>query len=199
MLTLVRHGRTVANAGGRLQGRVDHGLDDVGRLQAAAAAEALTGSSVETIVSSPLVRARQTAEIIGSTLGVEVVIDERFIELDYGDFDDQPLSSVSAETWARWRTDPEFAPPGGERLVDLNRRVWDGLDQWSATARREHMVIVSHVSPMKASVAWALGVADELSWRMQVAQAAMCRIEFRGERPALTAFNDVSHLAALGS
>lgn len=197
MLTLVRHGRTVANAGGRLQGRVDHPLDDLGHRQAEAAASSLVDAAVGVVVASPLRRAVETAEKIASATGSELRIDDRFIELDYGEFDDQPLASVSPETWARWRTDPEFAPPGGERLADLNRRVWAGLDDLAPIAREQHVVMVSHVSPMKSAVAWALGVEHELSWNLHVAQAAMCRIQFRGPRTALTSFNDVSHLEGI--
>ncbi len=195
MLTLVRHGRTVANAGGLLQGRVDHPLDDLGRRQAAAVAASLV--DVDVVVSSPLARARATAEAIASTHGIDVHVDERFIELDYGDYDQRPLSSIPASTWAEWQADPEFAPPGGERLLDLRQRVWPALESWAPTAQDQHLVVVSHVSPMKAAVQWALGVDTEISWRMQLATASICRIEFRGTRPSLTLFNDIHHLDGL--
>ena len=95
LLTLVRHGRTEANAANLLQGRVDNDLDHVGRAQAAALGPALARiAAVDRIVASPLVRARRTAEAIATHLSIaEVEIDERWIELDYGDWDGKPMSA----------------------------------------------------------------------------------------------------------
>ncbi len=85
VLVLVRHGRTAANAQGLLQGRLDLPLDELGHAQAAELAKALGRPS--RVVSSPLRRSRQTAE----ALGVEVELDERWTELDYGDLDGLPV------------------------------------------------------------------------------------------------------------
>ncbi len=87
-LTLLRHGRTTANAGGLLQGRVDHALDETGRAQAAAAAAVI--GAVDRVISSPLLRARQTAEAFGLT----PEIDDRWIELDYGEWDGRPIADL---------------------------------------------------------------------------------------------------------
>ncbi len=70
---------------------------------------------VDRVVASPLLRTRQTA----AAFGAAVEIDDRFIELDYGEYDGLPLADVPAELWDRWRTDSDFAPPGGESLVAL--------------------------------------------------------------------------------
>ena len=75
------------------------------------------------VLSSPLQRARDTAAAIAAAHGLAVEIDERLIELDYGDWDGLPLTDVPADDWAAWRRDPEFAPPGGERLADVTARV----------------------------------------------------------------------------
>src|SRR5262245_21333218 len=105
MLTVVRHGRTTANASGLLLGRADPDLDDVGRAQAealAATLAALADAEADLVLrSSPLRRARQTAEAIASALGDRpVVVDDRWVELDYGAYDGEPVSSVPAEVWA---------------------------------------------------------------------------------------------------
>ena len=191
MLIVVRHGQTEANAAGRLLGRSDISLTDLGRQQAARVAAALQQLDIAQVVSSPLRRARETAE----ALGLEITIDERWIELDYGEFEGRAISGVPAEDWARWRRDLDFAPPGGESLADLGRRVRAACDDLEPLARERDVVVVSHVSPVKAAMAWALGVSDEVSWRSYVAVASIMRIGFGGSGPSLRSFNEVAHLA----
>ena len=74
-------------------------------------------------MSSPLGRCRQTAARVAEAVGVPVEVDERWIELDYGELDGRPTSEVPAETWAAWRADLEWGPPGGESIAALGRRV----------------------------------------------------------------------------
>lgn len=188
MLILLRHGQTPANASGLLQGRVDNHLDETGRAQAAAAAA--TFSHPLRVISSPLERARQTAE----AFGLPVEVDERWIELDYGAWDERPVRDVAPEEWAAWRSDAGFRPPGGESLVELQARVEGAIAAVAEEAARGDVVVVTHVSPMKAAVAWALGVGVETTWRMHVSQASITRIRTGGPGPALTSFNEVWHL-----
>lgn len=191
MLILLRHGRTEANAGGLLQGRIDPALDELGERQAMAAAAAI--GPVDRVIASPLRRARQTA----AAFDTPVEIDERFIELDYGEWEAKPVKDVSAATWAQWRSDLDFRPPGGETLNELGERVRTGLADLAAEAMHQDIVVVSHVSPIKASVAWALGSGDETTWRLYLAQASICRIATTVDSARLMEFNVTSHLAAL--
>ena len=195
MLILVRHGRTTANANGLLQGRVDNPLDEVGQAQAAAIAASL--GRPDAVISSPLARARQTAAAFAAAFGVDAEIDDRWTEMDYGTWDEVPVRSVAAADWARWRADVRFAPPGGESLVELQRRVDDALASLVERAASQDVVVVCHVSPIKAAVGWALGVGPETSWRMNVAQASIHRIRTGPPGTALLGFNDVNHLASL--
>ena len=117
MLILVRHGRTALNAAGKLQGRIDEPLDEVGEAQAVAVA-AFVGS-VDELISSPLLRAQQTAR----AFGLPFEIDERWIELAYGIYEGMPHADVPSEVWDHWRVDPGFVPEGGESLRALDRRV----------------------------------------------------------------------------
>jgi len=200
MLHLLRHGRTAANAGGLLLGRLDPLLDPAGEQQAAAAAARLATSvtSPVRLVSSPLVRCRATAALVAGALGgVEVETDERWLELDYGELDGVALSEVPSATWSTWRADIAWAPPGGESLLDLGRRVRSACEELQAFAADHDVVVVTHVSPVKAAVAWALGVGDEITWRLYVAPGSLTRIAVRGELASLHAFNDVSHLASI--
>jgi broad specificity phosphatase PhoE len=191
VLILVRHGRTDVNRERRLLGRVDVDLDEVGRRQAEALAAHV--GPVDRIVASPLRRAQQTA----AAWGVPVDTDERFVELDYGDLDGVPLADVGSGTWAAWRADLDFAPPGGESIAELGTRVREACDDLRRDAAAGDVVVVSHVSPIKAAVAWALGVGDEIAWRTFVAPASVTRIGFSEGRPSLRSFNDCHHLDAI--
>jgi broad specificity phosphatase PhoE len=199
MLVLARHGRTEANARGVLLGRADPALDDEGVRQAACLGTGLAGLDVVRVVSSPLGRCRASAEVIAAALRaagleVDVEVDDRWIELDYGVLDGVPLADVPAESWARWRADVSWAPEGGESLAGLGERVRAACDDLVADATDADVVVVSHVSPIKAAVAWALGVGDEVAWRMWVAPAAITRIGVAAGRPSLRSFNELGHL-----
>ena len=193
MLIVVRHGQTEANAAGQLLGRTDVALTERGRAQAARVAVELASLPVARVVSSPLVRARETAEAIG----LPVEVDDRWIELDYGEFEGRPFSDVPAEEWARWRQDLEYTPPGGESIASLGRRVRAACEDLAADAQERDVVVVTHVSPVKAAMAWALGVSDATSWRSYVAVASIMRIGFGAAGPSLRSFNEVGHLGAV--
>lgn len=172
---------------------------------------------VAEIVSSPLLRARETADVVSSQLrpdesspdesspdasraAVSMVVDDGWAELSYGDWEDRPVADVAAADWNAWRADAHFAPPGGESLMALTERVWLACERAARAARDGDTVVVcSHVSPIKAAVAWALGVDDleaavALSWRMHVDQAQMTWVGFRRGEPVLWSFNSTEHL-----
>jgi broad specificity phosphatase PhoE len=190
-LLLVRHGETEANAARLLLGRAESPLTERGRAQAASLGPLL--GSVARLVSSPLERARETAEALG--LGLPVEVDERWIEVDYGAYDGQALSDVPAEVWRRWRTDPHFRPPsGGESLAEMGTRVRAACQELfardGAGARGAgDVVVVSHVSPIKAAVAWALGADDTLAWRLYLATASVTEIGWSAGTPLLQRYN----------
>ena len=192
MIVLVRHGRTQANAEGRLIGRTDLDLDELGARQAQAVADVI--GPVDRVIASPLVRTRSTAKFLGH----EVEIDERWIELDYGDWDGRPVADIGAVHWDRWRGDLDFAPPGGESLRSLGNRVREACADLATAAVDETVVVVTHVSPLKAAVAWALGVGDDVSWRCFVAPASITRVRLTLAGPTLVSFNEAGHLAGVG-
>jgi broad specificity phosphatase PhoE len=192
VLILVRHGRTGLNAAGCLVGRLDPPLDEVGLAQAAAIGEALKG--IDRVVSSPLLRTRQTAEYIG----VPVEIDDRWIEVDYGDYDGVALGSPqSASLWEHWRADTSFAPPGGESLDHMSERVVAAVEELLIAAATTDIAVVSHVSPIKVGVAWALGAGAETAWRSHLDQASISRIASTARGPVLRSFNETWHLAGV--
>jgi broad specificity phosphatase PhoE len=192
LLILVRHGESTGNAAGLLLGRIDAPLTERGLAQAQMLGSSLSG--VTRVISSPLARARDTAAALD--LGLPIEIDDRWVELDYGEFDGQPLGSVPSEVWQRWRSDPHYRPPGGETLAEAGVRVRSACEDLfaggeSAEARAGNIVVVSHVSPIKAAVCWAMGLGDEGSWRLYLATASITRIAWgAGATPVLQRFNE---------
>jgi broad specificity phosphatase PhoE len=197
VIVLVRHGRTAANAGGLLLGRLDPPLDELGARQAKATSVGVGELRDPRVVSSPLLRTRQSAEEIAARLGVAVEVDERWIEIDYGDWDGRPLAEVPAATWRAWRADLDLRPPGGETIAELGTRVRGAVADLVAEAAGRDVVVVSHVSPIKAAVAWALGVGDEVSWRLFLGPASITRIGVSTRGVNLVSFNETAHLLGL--
>jgi broad specificity phosphatase PhoE len=193
VLVLVRHGRTAANASGLLLGHLDPPLDELGQEQAALVGKTL--GPVAKVVSSPLARARDTAAQIDAPL----VIDKRWIELDYGEYDGMPLGQVPAELWNAWRADTGYSPPGGESFQALAGRVSEACHELVAEAADHDIVVVSHVSPIKAAVAWVLGVDVSISWRMHLQPASITCVGVGRFGPVLRNFNVTSHLDQLGA
>jgi len=191
MLVLLRHGESTANAAGLLLGRTDAPLTPKGERQAAALSGLL--GPVVRVVSSPLARARDTAAAL--SLGLPVDVDDRWIEVDYGEHEGRPLGEVPAEIWQRWRTDPTFRPEAGETLAEVGVRVALACDELFATdgagARDPagDVVVVSHVSPIKAAVAWALGATDGLAWRLFLSTGSLTRIGWGAAGPLLHVYN----------
>jgi broad specificity phosphatase PhoE len=189
VLILVRHGRTAANAKGVLNGRNDVPLDEVGERQAKAVANSI--GRIDRMIVSPLRRAQQTAE----AFGVPFETDERWIEIDYGEFEGKPFGELPPGTWDHWRQDSSFTPPGGESLDALDARVRGACEELLEEVKSRDVVVVSHVSPIKSAVLWGLGATVGLSFRCHLDHASVCRV---GSSPSgsltLVSFNDTGHL-----
>jgi broad specificity phosphatase PhoE len=150
---------------------------------------------VTRVVTSPLRRARETAATFGARVPVDV--DDRWTELDYGEFEGRPFGEVPNETWHRWRHDEMYAPPGGESLAALGMRVRDACEHLAGEASEADIAVVSHVSPIKAAIAWALGVHDTVAWRMFLDVAAISRVAIGPQGPSLRSYNETHHLSSV--
>ena len=192
MIHLVRHGQTSANRDGLLVGRIDPPLTDLGMQQAERLGEALAASGAVRVVASPLARTRETASAIAARLGIEVELDDRALEMDYGSWDGTPLAEVPIDAWRAWRSDVDFRPPGGESLRDVGARV--GRLMGDLLVDDAPVIVVTHVSPIKAALTWALDASDLLAWRMLVEVASISRIGLRQGAPVMLGFNDTAHL-----
>jgi broad specificity phosphatase PhoE len=124
---LARHGETAYNHEGRFQGQQAVPLNDTGRAQAAELAERAAGYDFAALWCSPLLRARETAEIVAARIGLEPKEDARLMETDAGDWTDRSFTDVRAEAPALFdafaAADPAFAFPGGESFAEQEVRV----------------------------------------------------------------------------
>jgi broad specificity phosphatase PhoE len=190
VIVFARHGETAPNRDGLILGRADPGLTDEGRRQAARLAGLLSREEPVTVLTSPLLRARETADVIAAACGLEAETDERLVEIDWGTWEGRPVEGIASAEMERLRADAGTAPEG-ESLAALGRRVQgfcaDCLD------RDGLVVAVTHVSPIKAAVAWTLGAPDAAAFRMFVALASVTRVA-RSRGPILLSFNETAHL-----
>ncbi len=146
-LHLVRHGESTHNAEGRIQGHSDTALSELGRRQGEAAAAALAALPVDAIFSSPLRRARETAEAIAERQGKLVQTDRRLMELNVGMFQDRLRSELAEECpveFSRWLSgDDDYVIPGGESRHQLLDRATAAIGEIVAAGHRE-VVVVTH-------------------------------------------------------
>lgn len=201
---LIRHGRTTANAGGILAGWTPGvGLDEVGRSQALTVGAALRGVRPALVVSSPLQRCLETAEIIRGEAWpeLEAVIDERVAECRYGAWTGRSLKELGGEPM--WRTvqhQPSAArfPDGdhfpGESVAAMSARLLDAVRDHDARVEAEHgahavWVLVSHGDPIKAVLADAGGAHLDAFQRYIVSPASVSAVMYTPERPFVLASN----------
>jgi probable phosphoglycerate mutase len=150
-VTLVRHGQTASSARMAYSGRADIPLTDVGREQAQQVARRLADAGVDAVISSPLIRARDTAQAIAAATGAALRVDERLTEVDYGPFEGLDRAAARERIGApfdAWRADPFGAPvPGMEPLPDALGRARAATAD--ALAAHAHPVIVAHQGTLR--------------------------------------------------
>lgn len=150
---MLRHGATDWNLQGRCQGSSDRRLNELGVRQAEQIASQLSGRTVHGVYSSSLQRARHTAQLVSRPHDLPVLIEDDVRELDHGELEGLTFTEIKerySEFLARWRSAPALLQvPGGERLVDVAERAWNGLTR---IARRhgadETVIVVSHNFPI---------------------------------------------------
>jgi broad specificity phosphatase PhoE len=145
-----------------------------------------------------MLRARQTAEPVASALGVPLTIHDGLIEADFGVWDGLTFAEASdrdPELHARWLTDTSVAPPGGESMDAVQRRVRRARDQLIAEYGAATLVVVSHVTPIKSLLRMALDAGPLLLHRLHLDVASLSAAEFYPDGPALVRLvNDTSYL-----
>ena len=196
---LLRHGATELSAERRFSGRDDIALTKEGIKQAGLAARRLAaGPGVDVIVTSPLQRARRTAEAVAEATGAPMIVDDDLAEADFGQW--QGLSFAEAsQRWpdelAAWLASPDAAPPDGESFAMVALRVLGAMDRLIRAHQHSSAVVVSHVTPIKTLVCRALLAPPEAMFRMNLDVASLTRIDcFDNGSAVLRSFNDTAHL-----
>jgi broad specificity phosphatase PhoE len=156
VILLARHGETDFNVPPpRFMGWTDEPLNDRGREQAHALAEAVRDRGLVAVWSSQLSRARETAEIVGAAIGVAPRVDERFAESHRGRWEGRAWADIEREepeAWAAWRRGgTDFRFPGGESLAEHQRRVLAALDAVRAGPRPA--LVIAHGGTIRAIAA----------------------------------------------
>ena len=201
-MLLLRHGRTTSNASGELAGRRPVELDEAGRGQAARAGERLRVLPLAGVVSSPLIRCRQTVEL--ALPGVEPIVDEGLTECGYGDWEGQPLKKlVKDPLWPVVQQHPSaMIFPNGEAMAEMSARAVATIRRWDAKMTAEHgpeslWLACSHGDVIKAIVADALGLHLDEFQRIVADPASVSVIRYTPTRPFVVRVNDTADLSSL--
>ncbi|MFC5379953.1 bifunctional RNase H/acid phosphatase [Aquipuribacter nitratireducens] len=179
---LVRHGRTRLTQERRFSGAAgdDAGLTEEGRADAVGATVFLEGVGVDAVVVSPLRRARQTADLLGSALAWPAPqVEEGWAEVAFGAWDGLTAAEVQQrdpELFARWLTGTDVAPPGGESMRALEARVAASFDDLVRRHQGGTVVVVCHMTPIRSVVRRVLGAGEQALWRLRCAPGSLTTV-----------------------
>lgn len=196
---LIRHGRTNANSQGILAGRTPGvELDDVGQQQVAAVGSQLAGVPLRAVVSSPLRRCRQTAQVITAARSepLPVQTEQGLIECGYGDWTGLKLRDLAKEKlWQTVQQQPSAVRfPNGESMTEMSARSVGAIRAWDASLTAQHgadtvWAAVSHGDVIKAILADALGMHLDAFQRLMVDPASVSVIRYTESRPYIVTMN----------
>jgi broad specificity phosphatase PhoE len=199
ILTLIRHGETPANIDGVWHGSTDSPLTDRGRQQALRVAEyvAERHGDASALYASDLQRARETARAIETAVGLPLRLDPRLREYDLGRWEGKTYRELHAEhrLWHHMKSDPEFAPHGGESPRAVTERVSGALRAIASAHPGERVLVVAHGGVL-AMVLGTLLDGSYGDWRRVMDNCAVSELAI-DPAPELLSFNHTGHLAGL--
>lgn len=193
-ILLMRHG-SVDVMGRLIYGRMPgvH-LNDEGKRQAEAAARAIRERyPLNQIFSSPLERARETAKIVAEPQNLEVITEPAFNELDVGEWMGKTMDELrNAEEWKDYnRVRSLCAPPGGESLLNVQRRSWDALDRICRGQREGTVAVVTHGDVIRSLLLLFLGAPLDHILRLEVAPGSVSEVIVREGEPLIRVVNEI--------
>jgi probable phosphomutase (TIGR03848 family) len=188
---LLRHGRSTSNTAHVLAGRSEGvDLDDKGRQQAAELVDRIGELPIRAVVCSPLLRCRRTIEPLADALGIEPILDDRFSEVDYGEWTGRKLADlVNEPLWGVVQAHPSAAVfPGGEGLAQVQARAVAAVRDHDTRLAEQHggdalWLACTHGDVIKAVVADALGLHLDGFQRVSADPASMSVIHYTRLRP----------------
>lgn len=191
-LILVRHGETVQNVARIAQGWQDSELSENGRRQVELLAKRIASYSPDAIYSSPLGRARTTAEEIAKVTGLAVQTLDELREMNYGNWEGQSFLEVrraDRAIYERWIESADEPCPGGESHNDVRRR----MEQAIARIDAARPVVVTHGTAIRIGVTALLNLDVMASRHFAQDNAALNVFLWRAERWVLKLWNDTNH------
>ncbi len=197
-LLLVRHGETDFNAQKRFQGQMDVPLNANGRLQATVLAKKIAEEHIDVVVASDLKRASETAEIVMAGRGVEIVVDGRLRELNFGAWEGMTYAEIQEsdpQTLSTWEGDLMFiAPPGGETVSQFSGRVRSILRAIQAKYAGKTILIVAHGGVLQLLLCTLLGLSADRFWQFRLQNASLSEVSLHQAGAIIQNINDTSHL-----
>jgi probable phosphoglycerate mutase len=196
-VVLVRHGVTPHTVEKRFSGGLasaNPGLSDEGRAQIRAVADWLgpLAERVDAVVSSPVRRTLESAEILAESLGRTVEVEPGFAEMEFGVWDGMTFAEVGEkhpDELKAWLGSLDVAPEGGESFRVVQQRVLDGLARLQEAHAGKTVVVVSHVTPIKTLVAHAVDAPLEAVYRMELTPASVTVLSYFDDRASMRMYN----------
>ena len=197
-LLLLRHGQTALSVERRYSGHGDPELTELGRRQAAGAAARLAAlPDIAAVLTSPLLRARQTATAVADATGAPLVVRQGLIETDFGAWEGLTFAEARArdpELHAAWLGSEDVAPPGGESFAAVGRRIETERAAVVEEFPGSTVVLVSHVTPIKMLLRAALEGGPGILYRLHLDLAALSIVDFYPDGGAsVRLVNDTNH------
>jgi broad specificity phosphatase PhoE len=199
-LLLARHGQSVSNAVRRFQGVQDVALSELGARQAEALGRAIRRLPIAAVYTSPLERARRTAEIAAAGLGVPLTPVDDLRELSLGEWEGCTVEEIRAlpgDPYEQWVRDPVAClPPGGEPLPEVQARVVSAMaDIAAAHPNGQQVLVVCHGGVISAYLAHCLGLPLSSIWRLTLSNGSITEVA----PPSVRSVNSTGHLSGLGA
>lgn len=197
-IIVVRHGQTKWNIGQIFRGRADVPLNETGRFQAKSLAKALKSWEIVAIYSSPLLRAKETAEAIAKEKNLKVKISDSLLDISYGDWQGVSHDEV-AKKWPKlyqlWQEKPDKVKfPKGESLNDVRKRVEDFLKKVVSEHKDKIVAAVSHRVAIKVLLCAALNLDNSYFWRFIQNTASFSILDYENKIFSLSCLNETCHL-----
>jgi broad specificity phosphatase PhoE len=199
-MVLVRHGEAEGNRELRYLGDHNAPLTERGLAQAEQVAAAIQLFGIETVYTSPLGRALETARAIARVAKRPLRVEPDLREMSYGAWEGLLHAEVVArdpELLRQWASDPDTAPPGGESLRAMCARAVACADRIARAQNGLCIVLVSHVGPVKALICHVLGLGVDSARRMWLDPATISVVDWPlapDSTGALRLFNSFAHL-----
>ena len=199
LIIFVRHGECEGNIKGMFRGRMDFPLNERGMIQVQDLAQELKDFSIKYIYTSPLKRARKTAEAIGEKCDIKFKIEEKFNNVELGNWEGcykKEIADQYPNEWKLWINNPEeLRVEGMETLFNVQKRAKECLDRLVLEHKDETLALVTHRAVLKPLIAACLNISSPYFWRIHLDTASYSLLLYKEEKGScLIQLNQTKHL-----